>query len=88
MFLALSRAALTEYAQQQREKPVSVAPEDVGHVFKVDSRLAVCNAMVVDKNGRLVTDLQQSNFAVMENGYPQTISVFKRGCASLYGAGN
>jgi Ca-activated chloride channel family protein len=50
----------------------------IGQVFKVDTRVVVCNAVVVDKNGHLVTDLKQSNFTVMENGQPQTISVFKR----------
>jgi len=47
-------------------------------VFKVDTRLVVCNAMVVVKNGHLVTDLPQSKFNVVENGQPQTIRAFKR----------
>jgi Ca-activated chloride channel homolog len=75
LILALSLAV---QAQQQRERPTSLIPEDIGQVFKVNTRLVVCNAVVLDKNGRLVTDLQQSNFTVTENGQPQTISVFKR----------
>ncbi len=76
--LALSLMALTVHAQQQGKNGASRTPEDIGEVFKVDTRLVVCNAVVVDKNGHLVTDLKQSNFTVMENGQPQTISVFRR----------
>ena len=76
--LALTLMALTVHAQQQGKNAASQTPEDIGQVFKVDTRLVVCNAVVVDKNGHLVTDLKQSNFTVMENGQPQTISVFKR----------
>ena len=75
--LTVSLVALTVHAQQQGKK-ASQTPEDVGQVFKVDTRLVVCNAIVVDRNGHLVTDLKQSNFAVMENGQPQAIRVFKR----------
>ena len=74
--LALSLAAVALYAQQQVKKPASA--EDIGQVFKVDTRLVVCNTTVVDKSGHLVTDLRQNNFVVSENGQPQTISVFKR----------
>jgi Ca-activated chloride channel homolog len=78
LILALSLMALTVHAQQQGKNGASRTPEDIGEVFRVDTRLVVCNAVVVDKNGHLVTDLKQSNFTVMENGQLQTISVFKR----------
>ncbi|SPE24263.1 von Willebrand factor, type A [Candidatus Sulfopaludibacter sp. SbA3] len=76
--LALSLAALAVHAQQQAKKSASQTPEDVGQVFKVDTRQVVCNTTVVDRNGHLVTDLKQSAFTVTENGAPQSISVFKR----------
>jgi len=76
--LTVSLAALAVHAQQPGQKAASQAPEDVSQVFKVDTRLVVCNAIVVDRNGHLVTDLKQSNFAVRENGQPQAIRVFKR----------
>ena len=76
--VALSLAAVALYAQQQAKKPAAQSAEDIGQVFKVDTRLVVCNTTVVDKNGHLVTDLRQNNFVVSENGQPQTISVFKR----------
>jgi Ca-activated chloride channel homolog len=73
--VAVSFIALVLHAQQPSKKPLST--EDIGQVFKVDTRLVVCNTTVVDKTGHLVTDLKQNNFTVNENGVPQTISVFK-----------
>jgi Ca-activated chloride channel homolog len=34
-------------------------------------------ATVIDKSGRLVPDLEESQFTVLDNGKPQTITVFK-----------
>jgi len=61
-----------------QEKPV-VPPgaEDVP-VFRSDTRLVVCHTTVVDKNGHLVTDLPESDFAVYENDIQQVIKVFRR----------
>ena len=42
-------------------------------VIKVDTRLVVLHATVVDKNGRLVTTLSQSAFQVYENGAQQQL---------------
>jgi Ca-activated chloride channel family protein len=47
-------------------------------VIKVDTRLVVLHATVVDKNGRLVTTLSQSAFQVYENGAHQQLKLFKR----------
>jgi VWFA-related protein len=51
-------------------------PDDV--VIKVDTRLVVLHATVVDKSGRLVTTLSQSAFQVYENGAQQALKLFKR----------
>ena len=64
------------HAQQPPKKPTQ-SSDDIGQVFKVDTRLVVCNTTVVDRSGHLVPDLKQNNFTVTENGVPQTISVFK-----------
>ena len=45
--------------------------------FSTDSRLVVVHASVLDKNGKLVTDLAQSNFKVLENGIEQPLKVFR-----------
>ncbi len=47
-------------------------------LFKADSRLVVLHASVVDKKGKLLTDLPQNAFKVYENGAEQDIKIFRR----------
>ncbi|HTQ54534.1 MAG TPA: VWA domain-containing protein [Bryobacteraceae bacterium] len=47
-------------------------------VIRVDTRLVVLHATVVDKNGHLVLNLPETAFSVFENGVQQHIKVFKR----------
>ena len=47
-------------------------------IFRADTRLVVLHASVVDKSGKLVTNLQQNAFKVFENGAEQSIKIFKR----------
>jgi VWFA-related protein len=51
-------------------------PDDA--TFRVDTRLVVLHATVVDKSGRMITTLPQNAFHVFENGVPQQVKVFKR----------
>src|SRR5579884_2288101 len=46
--------------------------------FHVDTRLVVLHASVVDKHGKLITNLPEQAFKVYENGAEQTIKVFRR----------
>jgi VWFA-related protein len=46
--------------------------------FTVDTKLVVVNVTVKDKAGRLVTNLKQDDFQILEDGVPQKISVFER----------
>jgi VWFA-related protein len=46
--------------------------------FRSDTRLVVLHASVVDKKGKLVTNLNQANFKVFENGQPQQVKIFRR----------
>jgi len=55
---------------------VAVAQEDV--TFRSDTRLVVLHASVSDKSGKLLTNLPQSAFKVMENGVEQQVKLFKR----------
>src|SRR4029078_13363771 len=58
----------------------SVAPtikEDEG-VLKIDTELVNLNVRVVDRNGRPVNDLKQSDFNVFEEGSPQRIEFFSK----------
>jgi Ca-activated chloride channel homolog len=47
-------------------------------VFRSDTRLVVLHASVVDKSGKLVTNLPQNSFKVFENGAEQQIKIFRR----------
>jgi VWFA-related protein len=46
--------------------------------FRADTRLVVLHASVVDKGGKLITNLPQSAFKVFENGVEQTLKLFRR----------
>ena len=67
LWLALAAAAGILAAQK---------PDDA--TFRVDTRLVVLHATVVDKGGRMITTLPQSAFHIFENGVPQQVKLFKR----------
>jgi len=46
--------------------------------FRADSRLVVLHASVVDRKGKLVTNLDRGAFKVFENGQPQQVKIFRR----------
>ena len=46
--------------------------------FRADTRLVVLHASVVDKTGRLLTDLPRTAFKVFENNVEQPIKIFRR----------
>ena len=56
----------------------AAAPLDEIPVFTADTRLVVVHASVVDKSGKLVTNLQQPAFKVLENGVEQPLKIFRR----------
>ena len=47
-------------------------------VIRSETRLVVLHASVVDKKGKLITNLPQQAFKVYENGAEQTIKLFRR----------
>jgi Ca-activated chloride channel family protein len=55
-------------------------------VFRADIDLVSVGVTVVDREGRLITDLTREDFAVVEDGVPQTIRYFARGDAVGQGA--
>ena len=55
-----------------------VAQEQSDAVIRVDTRLVVLHATVVDKNGRLMPNLAREAFTVTENGIPQDLKLFRR----------
>jgi Ca-activated chloride channel family protein len=46
--------------------------------FRADTNLVVLHATVVDKNGKLLTNIPQSGFKVFENGVEQPLKIFRR----------
>jgi len=54
------------------------APPAEPTVFRLDARVVICHATVVDKVGHLVTTLPKEAFTVYENGARQEIRLFKR----------
>ena len=56
----------------------AAAPQDEIPVFTADSRLVVVHASVIDKNNKLVTNLQEPAFKVLENGVEQPLKIFRR----------
>jgi VWFA-related protein len=60
---------------------VVLAPLPAQHeppTFRTDVRRVFLNTTVIDKNGRLVTNLTQNAFKVFENGVEQQIRLFRR----------
>jgi Ca-activated chloride channel homolog len=51
-----------------------IGQEDL--VFRADSRLVVLHTTVVDRNGKLLTDLTEKAFKIFENNVEQQIRVF------------
>jgi VWFA-related protein len=63
-------------AWAQNPPPPPAISEDP--TFTVGTRLVVLPVSVVNKDGKLVTDLQQKSFKVFENGVEQPIKIFRR----------
>jgi VWFA-related protein len=57
---------------------VAALAQDEAPTFRADSRLVVLHASVVDKGGKLLTDLPQKSFKVLENNVEQQIRMFRR----------
>ncbi len=58
--------------------PAPPSPNSDEPTFSVGTRLVVLPVSVLDKAGKLVTDLQQKAFKVFENGVEQPIKIFRR----------
>jgi VWFA-related protein len=71
--LAMGIAALDGQQPKSAGLPQGTVP-----VYSADTRLVVCHTTVVDKTGKLVTNLKQDAFSVTENDVKQEIRLFKR----------
>lgn len=52
--------------------------QEEGALFRSDTRLVVLHATVLDKSGKLVTNLPEKAFQVIENGVAQKLKTFRR----------
>jgi VWFA-related protein len=68
-FLVLAATALAQ---------APPAPQDDVPLYRTDARLVLLHASVVDKSGKLVTNIPQSAFKVFEDGVEQPIRLFRR----------
>jgi VWFA-related protein len=73
----LCAAVVATLAVGQKPVPIQV-PDSGPATFSTDAHLVVLHASVIDKSGKLVTDLPQSSFQVYEDGKLQPIKIFKR----------
>ncbi|HYL37251.1 MAG TPA: VWA domain-containing protein [Bryobacteraceae bacterium] len=78
MRLLSSLFLCTSLFAQTARPPASSQPPDETPNFRADTRLVVLPISVADRNGKLITDLQQRAFKVYENGVEQPIKIFKR----------
>ncbi len=70
------------WAQQPAPPPpppaAAPADQDEAPTFRADTRLVLVHASVLDKNGKLITDIPESGFKVYENNVEQPIKIFRR----------
>lgn len=59
-----------------QEQSNGVRPEPDEQVVRVSTSLVQVDAVVVDKDGRAVTDLRQEDFRLIEDGRPRRITDF------------
>lgn len=65
-------------AAQTPSRPPAAGENEEVPLFRADTRLVDLHVSVLDKNGRLVTDIPESAFKVFENGAEQKIKKFLR----------
>ena len=73
--IGLVLLASLAFAQNTPAPPPS---QDDVPLYRTDARLVLLHASVVDKNGKLVTNIPQSAFKVFEDGVEQPLRLFRR----------
>jgi len=78
VLLPLAACFCIGLAAAQNIQPQQPSADDEIALFRTDTRLVVVHASVLDKNGKLITNIPQSGFKVFENGQEQPVKVFRR----------
>ena len=76
--ITLAGMVFTAIFAENTPRKTGSGQENSAPVFRSDTRLVVLHTTVVDRHGRLVTNLPQTAFTVYENGATQPIRSFKR----------
>jgi len=76
--LAVVAAAAVLSGQQSKPQGSAAVPDDGSTIFRSTTHLVVCHTTVIDKSGKLITDLPQGAFKVYENDVEQPIQSFRR----------
>lgn len=63
-------------AQESAKPKASPVPLDDGDVIRINTNVVQVDASVVDKNGKIVTDLKAEDFEITEEGKPVTLRYF------------
>jgi Ca-activated chloride channel family protein len=76
--VVIAMAAITAgiTVAQSTAPPPPPAQDEIPN-FTADTRLVVVHASVLDKNGKLLTNLPQADFKVFENGVEQPLKIFR-----------
>jgi len=77
-FFVLSLLASSCLVRAQTAKADGPAGPAEEPTFSIGTRLVVLPVSVVNKEGKLITDLPQKSFKVFENGVEQPIKIFRR----------
>ncbi len=75
----LAACLLTLLASAPAVRQEDARPSVPAPTFSVASVAVDLYAVVTDRNGRLVSDLEQADFEVRDDGVPQTLAHFSRG---------
>jgi Ca-activated chloride channel homolog len=69
---------LAGFSVAQAPPAAPQASQDDVPLYRTDARLVLLHASVVDKNGKLLTNIPQSAFKVFEDGVEQPLRLFRR----------
>ena len=73
-------AAPTPSTAPQSPSPQRPAPADDEDVVRITTKLVQVDAVITDKNGKVVTDLRPDEVRIFEDGRSQKITHFSRHC--------
>jgi VWFA-related protein len=76
-------AVITLIAAGQQPVRPPATPSGAPTVFKANSNLVVVDVTVKDKSGKIIDNLSQNDFIVLEDGKPQKVDIFEHQQLSL-----